>query len=98
MKLRIAEAAATQIEEVDAWWKVHRVDARLLFRQELGEALARIENDPLFGAIFRGRTKVYRRILMPKTRYHLYYEYFPEAGALAVAAVWSAVRGTAPEI
>ena len=69
-----------------------------LDRQELGEALDQIENDPLFGTIFRGRTKVYRRILMPKTRYHLFYEYFPEAGVLAVAAVWSAVRGSGPEI
>ena len=98
MKLRVAETAASQIEEIDAWWKAHRLDARLLFRQELGEAIEQIEHDPLFGTIYRGRTKVYRRILMPKTRYHLFYEYFPEAGVLAVAAVWSAVRGSGPEI
>ena len=59
---------------------------------------AQIENDPLFGTIYRGRTKFYRRILMPMTRYHLFYEYFPEAVVLAVAAVWSAVRGSGPEI
>ena len=98
MKLRVAEAAAAQIEEIDAWWKAHRLDARLLFRQELGEAIEQIENDPLFGTIYRGRMKVYRRILMPKTRYHLFYEYLPEAGVLAVTAVWSAVRGSGPEI
>src|SRR5437773_8386187 len=48
--------------------EAHRLDARLLFRRELGEAIEQIENDPLFGTIYRGRTKAYRRILMPKTR------------------------------
>lgn len=94
----IAERGPHQIEEVDGWWKAHRRDARLLFRQELAEAIEQIENDPLFGTIYPGRIKVYRRILMPKTRYHLYYEYFPEAGVLAVAAVWSAGRGSGPNI
>ncbi|HKC83500.1 MAG TPA: hypothetical protein VKD46_05840, partial [bacterium] len=36
-----------------------------------------------------------RRLLLPGTRYHLYYVYDQEASECVILAVWSAVRGRA---
>jgi plasmid stabilization system protein ParE len=98
VKLRLSEEAQRDIETVDAWWREHRPAAPLLFRQELRAAIQQIETSPESGTPFLGAKKPYRRVILPKSRYLLYYEYDKATGVLAVASIWSARRSTNPNL
>jgi len=98
VKLRLSELAQQQIEEINAWWQEHREAAPLLFRQELGEAILQIEANPDLGTPYLKAAKLYRWVLLPKTRYLLYYEFDKEAGLLAVTTLWNARRGSGPKL
>jgi plasmid stabilization system protein ParE len=67
-----------------------------LFEIELRAALENIRSAPEFGAEYldiEGRT--YRRVLMVRTRYHVYYRVV-DATQIRVLCIWSAVRGRRP--
>lgn len=98
MKLRLSEEAQKQIEEIDAWWRENRLATPLLFRQELREAILQIEISPESGTPYLKAKKAYRWVLLPKTRYLLYYEFEKGSGLLAVATLWNARRGSAPKL
>jgi plasmid stabilization system protein ParE len=98
VKLRLSELAQQQIEEIGAWWNEHREAAPLLFRQELREAILQIEANPELGTPYLKAAKPYRWVLLPKTRYLLYYEFDKEAGLLAVTTLWNARRGSGPKL
>ena len=72
--------------------------APLLFREELREAILLIEATPELGTPYRNATKPYRWVLLPKTRYLLYYEFVKETGVLAVTTLWNARRGSGPKL
>ncbi|HEY5959452.1 MAG TPA: type II toxin-antitoxin system RelE/ParE family toxin [Polyangiaceae bacterium] len=98
MKLRLSELAQQQIEEIDAWWREHREAAPLLFREELREAILQIEANPELGTPYRKAAKPYRWVLLPKTRYLLYYELDEATGVRGVATLWNARRGSGPKL
>jgi plasmid stabilization system protein ParE len=70
----------------------------MLFDEELRRALDQIRTAPQLGSAYEvvpGRE--HRRVLMPETRYHVYYRVVgPER--VRVVAVWSAVRGSGPRL
>jgi plasmid stabilization system protein ParE len=39
-----------------------------------------------------------RRLLLPGTRYHIYYVHEAERDAMVILAIWSAVRGRGPAL
>ncbi|MBN1612396.1 MAG: type II toxin-antitoxin system RelE/ParE family toxin [Polyangiaceae bacterium] len=98
MKLRLSEDAQQDIERIDAWWRENRPAAPLLFRQELRDAMDLLETHPECGTPYKTAKKTYRRVVLPKTRYLLYYEYDKEADLLAVTTIWSARRGSGPKL
>jgi plasmid stabilization system protein ParE len=98
VKLRLSEEAQRQIAEIDTWWQEHREEAPLLFREELREAILLIEATPELGTPYRKATKPYRWVLLPKTRYLLYYEFDEETGGPAVTTLWNARRGSGPKL
>ena len=98
MKLRLSDHAQRDIDTIDAWWREHRPAAPLLFRQELRAAIQQIETNPESGTPYLGAKKPYRRVVLPKSRYLLYYEYDKATGVLAVASIWSARRGRGPKL
>jgi plasmid stabilization system protein ParE len=94
--LTLSPRAIREAERCARWWHEHRPAAGLLFDEELGRALDQIRAAPNLGGVFRSRRsgREYRRVLMPQTRYHVYFRV--EGDQLRVVAVWSAVRGRAP--
>ena len=98
MKVRLSELAQQQIAEADAWWRDHREAARLLFREELREAILLIEANPELGTPYLKAARFYRWVLLPKTRYLLYYEFDKDVGVLAVITLWNARRGSGPKL
>ncbi len=70
----------------------------MLFDEELRRALDQIRTAPQLGSAYEAMPgREHRRVLMPETRYHVYYRVV-SPDHVRVVAVWSAVRGRAPRL
>jgi plasmid stabilization system protein ParE len=98
-RLQIAPRAETQIRRVAEWWRDNREVVPELFSLELAHLLEALTRTPSIGTVYATRRGVViRRILLPRTRYHVYFSYDAEADFVAVRAVWHASRGAGPEL
>ena len=80
-------------------WREHRPKARDLFARELVDVLELIAGAPAIGADYRTRSgRCARRVLMPKTRTHVYFEFNRARDLITVLAVWGAPRGKGPSL
>jgi plasmid stabilization system protein ParE len=96
--LELSPRAAREAERCARWWRENRPAASMLFEQELGLALDQIRSAPQLGIAYRVmRDREHRRVLMPETRYHVYYR-MTDPNRVRVVAVWSAVRGRGPRL
>jgi plasmid stabilization system protein ParE len=91
--------ADLQVMVIDAWWTENRPAARELFRCELRDVCELLEQMPFIGRAYgtRGGETV-RRVLLPRSRYHVFYEVDADAARITVRAVWSARRGQGPNL
>ena len=97
MNVRTAAIAAAQAKAIDAWWRSNRPAAPDLFTDELAHATSLISDLPRAGRItHRGGNRGVRYILLRSTRYQVFYT-IDDAGIL-ILSVWSAVRGTGPDL
>jgi plasmid stabilization system protein ParE len=98
VNIELAPRALREAERCAAWWREHRPVARTLFEDELRAALDQIRGAPQLGSVYESVAgREYRRVLMPETRYHVYYRVVgPDR--VRVLAVWSAVRGRSPKL
>jgi len=95
--VRTTPEADRQVRAIDDWWRRHRTAAPNLFLDELEAAFTLIGSAPHVGHPYRrsplGGT---RRVLLARTRYHLYYALLGDE--VVVLAVWHARRGSGPPI
>ena len=98
MTVRLTPRARREANRCDAWWSANREDSPDLFERELIHALEQVETAPLSGTPYTTASskRQYRRVLMPATRYYVYYLIL--AGQVRVDAIWSAVRGKGPAL
>lgn len=84
---------------MDAWWRAHRPDAKALFAEELRDVQRRLSEKPDLGLVFvhRGGVAV-RRLLMERTRNHVYYEVHESERVVMIVALWGAVKGSGPDL
>jgi plasmid stabilization system protein ParE len=70
----------------------------MLFDEELQVALDQIRTAPHLGSAYHVvRGQEHRRLLMPRTHYHVYYR-LVAPDRIRVLAIWSAVRGRGPRL
>ncbi|WP_422723945.1 type II toxin-antitoxin system RelE/ParE family toxin [Hyalangium rubrum] len=101
MTLRVFFTPRAQAQALEAaeWWRIHRPTAPELLEAELTTALRLLAELPELGRRYpHPRVTGVRRLLMPRTRYHLYYAHDAEEAAVLILAVWSAVRGRGPAL
>ena len=96
MRVELSEEAQAQVRTIDAWWRKNRPAAPDLSVTELERALTTLEETPTLGARYVVGEKSVRRLLLRRTRHHLYLS--EQAGTLLVVAVWSAHRGRGPKL
>jgi hypothetical protein len=97
-RTRLVGPAKKTAREMNAWWRKHRQKAPKLFAEELRAIRCRIGEKPDLGQVYtvtRDGT-VIRRILMPKTRTHVFYEDMPSE--VMIVALWGAMKGTGPDL
>jgi plasmid stabilization system protein ParE len=94
-----AARAEAQVVAVSLWWAENRRDSPTLFTEELAAVFERLETSPLSGAPFpASRPKDVRRVLLGRSRYHVYYTVDEDAGRVIVRAVWHVARGRGPRL
>ncbi len=91
--------AEHHILEISAWWRGNRPASPDLFRRELEGAIDLLEHSPDAGRRYADvGIPGLRRLLLPRTRYHVYYVHEEAAQKVLILAVWSAIRGRGPEL
>lgn len=97
-RVEIAPTAQAQAETIAVWWVAHRPAARSLFSAELRAAEKQLGDTPLVGSRYRRGAEGMRRLLLPRTRYHVYYVVDEAALVVRIHAVWHAARGKGPPL
>jgi plasmid stabilization system protein ParE len=73
-RLVVLPEARGQSRSIERWWRINRTAAPDLFRSELRSTLRLIRRLPSLGAAYEGASVPgLRRLLMPRTRYHVYF-------------------------
>ncbi len=91
----MTEEAQRQARAERKWWRANR-DAKHLFSEELRAARAILAHGPkheIYG-YFDGQPV--RRLLLEKTRCHLYYIVLEPESLVRIVAVWGAMKGADP--
>jgi plasmid stabilization system protein ParE len=97
MKLRLAPRALAEAKRKKTWWLNNRPDVPDLFEAELRSALHSIVTTPAVGTQYPGRfAVVVRRVLMPKTRNHVYFTVSDDE--VVILSVWGARRARGPRL
>jgi len=99
MRVVFTKVAQRHVDAIGAWWRRERLAAPDLFADELGAACAHLARVPSIGQPFDApRPRGVRRLLLDRTRYHVYYTVDESRGLVVVRAVWHAVRGHGPSL
>ena len=89
-------ARATPLE--DTWWRENR-EVKALFIEEFSAVLGQSSSMPEVGQRYRRtRGKVIQRVLMKKTRCHVYYFHDQEQGVVEIHSVWGARKERGPKL
>ena len=96
MKIVLLAEAQRRFEAEDEWWRENR-DAKDLFLDEFEQTLKWIASNPERGQAYRHtRGKLIRRVLLKKSRCHVYYFHDREHEIVEVHTIWGAHRGRGP--
>ena len=95
----VAPAAAQQVRVISEWWRSNRLTAADLFDGELEAILGRLVVAPARGSKYiESKGRLVRRLLMPRTSHHVYFEVDDDGGRVNVLAVWHTARGSRPPL
>jgi hypothetical protein len=98
VKTRLAESAKLQVRERNRWWRKYREKAPKLFAEELRDVRRQIARKPNLGKVYAvHQGVVIRRILMPKTRTHIFYEVHDTERIISIVFLWGAQQGSEPD-
>ena len=95
MKVVLTEEAQRQARTERRWWREHR-DAKHLFTAELRAARQVLASAPKHEVYGRFEGQPVRRVLLEKTRCHVYYVVVEHENLVRIIAVWGATRGGDP--
>jgi hypothetical protein len=99
VRIEFAPEALEQIRTVHDWWKNHRPAAPDLLHEELAATLEIIGSSPSAARAYPfSAIPGLRRMLMPRTRYHLYFSFHEQRALIFVHALWHASRGHGPKL
>lgn len=96
-RVELSPEALEQAQAIRAWWIENRTAASNLFVDELGAAIRKLGSVPQAGARYEATVlREMRRVLMPRTRYHVYYTVDGDSRLVRIHAIWHTSRGQEP--
>jgi hypothetical protein len=97
LKVELSDEAKLQAREENAWWRKNR-DAKGLFTEELRAARKTLRDGPKHQVYAYIDGEPVRRMLLEKTRCHVYYLILERKNLVRVVAVWGARTRPWPEV
>lgn len=98
-RVQLSSEARRQLLEIDEWWTMNRRTAPELVLKELARVTSLLAAMPTAGKVYRRATSAsYRRLLLRRSRFHVYYLIDEPARIVMIVAIWSAVRGHGPAL
>jgi plasmid stabilization system protein ParE len=99
-QVEFSPEAVTHAQQVERWWRENRPAAPGLLMEELAAAVEKLSIAPSTGAPYPSSLSLpgVRRVLLPRTRYHIYYTVDAAAGLVRIHALWHTARGQGPEL
>ena len=99
LRIRVTRRAEVQIRRASEWWVANRPSAPDLLLDELESALSLIVTQPFIGSrSTNSKLSGVRRVLLRRTRYHVYYRVLTETRTAEVLAVWHTSREKDPPL
>ena len=96
-RVELSPEALEQAQAIRAWWLENRPEAPDLFVDELGAAIRKLGILPRGGARYEATTlREMRRLMMPRTRHHVYYTVDDNSRLVRIHAIWHTSRGHGP--
>jgi plasmid stabilization system protein ParE len=97
--VRFTRRAVREVERIEAWWKANRGGTPDRFVSELAQAITLLGGAPQVGPKYQEGPKApVRRLLLPRTQFHVYYRYQPAKDVVEILTVWSTRRGRGPSL
>jgi len=98
VRVRFTPEARDAARARRAWWEENRDKAANLFRQELAAVVAQLRVSPTEAQQYTvDRGRIIWRVLMPKTKSHVYYRVDQAAQEVEIVSVWNALSGAEPD-
>ena len=98
MKAYLSKRAARATERIDARWRQHADDPGI-FAAEFLAAVERLESGTTLGSPFpTTKRPALRRLLMPKSKCHVYFEIDNANQAIHILHIWDGRRERAPRL
>lgn len=100
MRVRFTPEARLAVREKRLWWEQHREKVPRLFVEELAAVVAKLrEGTDKERQQYAARSgRIIWRLLMPKTRNHVYYRVNEVGAEVEILVVWNAVSGANPDL
>jgi plasmid stabilization system protein ParE len=95
--VKVLGRAKRQIAAARTWWRTYRHGAPDALRDELRAAHDLLARNPEVGRVDEDHDGQTRRLLLPTTRYVVFYRVAHEVREVRIIAVWHASR-EAPEL
>lgn len=95
LRVELSDEAKRQAREENAWWRKSR-DAKGLFTEELRAARKALRDGPKHEVYAYVDAVPVRRVLLEKTRCHVYYVILQHEKLVRIVAIWGASREHGP--
>ena len=96
MKVDISKRARRASDRIDEWWSAHGDDPKL-YARELLIAIGHLETVAEPGTPWpTARRPRIRRLLLPKSKCHLYFEIDEARQVIKLLTIWDGRRGRSP--
>ena len=96
-RVRFLDEARAQLEHIDRWWNRHRREHPELVDEEMSEAIRVLAASPEAGTEVK-RPRGFRRMLLGRSQYWVYYRVDEDAHEVMIAAIWKTSRGQGPRL
>lgn len=98
-RLHTSRRAGRQIREAAGWWQHNRDKAPFAFAEDLDDALHLIVELPRVGEpVQHAAMAGVRRLLLTRTRYHLYYVVNDATMTVEILTLWHTSRARPPRL
>jgi hypothetical protein len=98
VKAYLSKRAARAVERIDARWRAHADDPGI-FAAEFLAAVAQLESATTPGSPFpTAKRPALRRLLMSRSRCHIYFEIDETNEAIQILHIWDGRRERAPKL